>query len=67
MGYSKVAAVANKMFARKKLSSEDLKYIRKVFEEYSDDEFNKHLEDQKSMLEELVDRHGTGRVIFQLA
>ncbi|MCH2073370.1 MAG: RNA polymerase-associated protein RapA [Puniceicoccaceae bacterium] len=64
-GYSKVAAVANKMFARKKLSSEDLKYIREVFEEYSDDEFNKHLEDQKSMLEELVDRHGTGRVIFR--
>ena len=64
-GYSKVAAVANKMFARKKLSSEDLKYIRKVFEEYTDDEFNKRLEDQHSMLEELVDRHGTGRVIFR--
>ena len=64
-GYSKVAAVANKMFARKKLSSEDLKYIRKVFEEYTDDEFNKRLKDQHSMLEELVDRHGTGRVIFR--
>jgi len=64
-GYSKVAAVANKMFARKKLSSEDLKYLREVFEEYTDDEFNKHLEDQQSMLEELVDRHGTGRVIFR--
>ena len=64
-GYSKVAAVANKMFARKKLSSEDLKYIRKVFEEYTDDEFNTHLEDRQSMLEELVDRHGTGRVIFR--
>ena len=64
-GYSKVAAVANKMCARKKLSSEDLKYIRKVFEEYTDDEFNTHLEDQQSMLKELVDRHGTGRVIFR--
>lgn len=64
-GYSKVAAVANKMFARKKLSSEDLKYLRTVFEEYTDDEFNTHLEDQQSMLEELVDRHGTGRVIFR--
>ena len=64
-GYSKVAAVANKMFARKKLSSKDFKYIRKVFEEYTDDEFNKRLEDQHSMLEELVDRHGTGRVIFR--
>ena len=64
-GYSKVAAVANKMFARKKLSSEDLKSLREVFEEYTDDEFNTHLEDQQSMLEELVDRHGTGRVIFR--
>ena len=64
-GYSKVAAVANKMFARKKLSSKDLKYLREVFEEYTDDEFNTHLEDQQSMLEELVDRHGTGRVIFR--
>ena len=53
------------MFARKKLSSEDLKYLREVFEEYTDDEFNTHLEDQQSMLEELVDRHGTGRVIFR--
>ena len=63
-GYSKVAAVANKMFARKKLSSKDIKYLRGVFEEYTDDEFNTHLKDQQSMLEELVDRHGTGRVIF---
>ena len=62
-GYSKVAAVANKMLARKKLSSEDLKYLREVFEEYTDNEFNTRFEDQQSMLEELVDRHGTGRVI----
>jgi len=64
-GYSKVAAVANKMVARKKLSAEDTKYLREVFEEYSDKEFKEHLKDQQSMLEELVDRHGTGRVIFR--
>jgi ATP-dependent helicase HepA len=64
-GYSKVAAVANKMLARKKLNPEDLKYLRDVFEEYTDDEFQIGLKDQESMLEELVDRHGTGRVIFR--
>jgi ATP-dependent helicase HepA len=64
-GYSKVAAVANKMIARKKLNPADLTYLRDVFEEYTDDEFKTGLKDQESMLEELVDRHGTGRVIFR--
>lgn len=64
-GYSKVAAVANKMVARKKLDAADLKYLREVFEEYSDDEFKSQLKDQQALLEELVDRHGTGRVIFR--
>lgn len=64
-GYSYVAAVANKMVARKKLSKNDLKYLREVFEEYSDAEFTERLKDQQAMLEELVDRHGTGRVIFR--
>lgn len=63
--YTKVAAVANKMLARKKLKPEDLRYLRDVFEEYTDDEFQTGLKDQPSMLEELVDRHGTGRVIFR--
>ena len=63
--YTKVAAVANKMLARKKLKPEELTYLREVFEEYTDDEFQTALKDQSSMLEELVDRHGTGRVIFR--
>lgn len=63
--YSKVAAVANKIVAREKLSDDDIQYLREVFEEYSDNEFKKHLKDQSAMLEELVDRHGTGRVIFR--
>jgi ATP-dependent helicase HepA len=63
--YTKVAAVANKMLARKKLKPEELTYLREVFEEYTDDEFQTALKDQPSMLEELVDRHGTGRVIFR--
>ncbi|MFT5837171.1 MAG: ATP-dependent helicase HepA [Candidatus Azotimanducaceae bacterium] len=64
-GYSKVAAVANKLVERKKLSTKDTAYLREVFEEYSDDEFKARLGDKQAMLEELVDRHGTGRVIFR--
>jgi len=64
-GYSKVAAVANKMVAREKLNDEDIRYLREVFEEYSETEFQAHLKKPQAMLEELVDRHGTGRVIFR--
>jgi ATP-dependent helicase HepA len=64
-GYSRVAAVANKMVAREKLSAADTKYLREVFEEYTDTEFKARLKDQQAMLEDLVDRHGTGRVIFR--
>ena len=48
--YTKVAAVANKMLARKKLKPEELTYLREVFEEYTDDEFQTALKDQSSML-----------------
>lgn len=64
-GYTNVAAVANKLVERKKLSAADIKYLRGVFEEFSDEEFKAHLKDQSGLLNELVDRHGTGRVIFR--
>ena len=64
-GYSKVAEVANKLVDREKLSQEDLLYLREVFEEFSDEEFKVHLKNRKALLDELVDRHGTGRVIFR--
>ncbi len=64
-GYSKVAAVANKLVAREKLSTEDIAYLREVFEEYDDATFKTQLKKPQAMLEELVDRHGTGRVIFR--
>lgn len=64
-GYSHVAAVANKMVARKKLSTKDVAYLREVFEEYDDATFECRLKEPQAMLEELVDRHGTGRVIFR--
>jgi len=64
-GYSHVAAVANKMVAGKKLTRKDIAYLREVFEEYDDATFEARLKEPQAMLEELVDRHGTGRVIFR--
>ncbi|WPJ94081.1 RNA polymerase-associated protein RapA [Coraliomargarita algicola] len=64
-GYSKVAAVANKIVGREQLNDEDIKYLREAFAERSDDEFQQHLQKPQALLQELVDRHGTGRVIFR--
>lgn len=63
--YSKVAAVADKLATGKKLSAADNTFLREVFEEYSDAEFKAHAKDSQKLLNELVDRHGTGRVIFR--
>ena len=63
--YSEVAAVADKLVGGKKLTKADTGYLREVFEEFTDKEFAEHLKDQKSLLNDLVDRHGTGRVIFR--
>lgn len=64
-GYSQVAAVANKLVARKKLTAADTAYLHEVFEEYDDATFRARLKEPQLLLEELVDRHGTGRVIFR--
>ena len=39
--------------------------LRAGFANYSDAEFATSLKDRKALLDELVDRHGTGRVIFR--
>jgi ATP-dependent helicase HepA len=63
--YSQVAAVAEKLVSGKKLTKADTEFLREVFVEFSDTEFKDRLKDKKSMLNDLVDRHGTGRVIFR--
>ncbi|MGB0743006.1 MAG: RNA polymerase-associated protein RapA [Opitutales bacterium] len=63
--YSQVAEVANKLEADAPLEPGEKKFLRRVFSEFSDAEFKKELEDKASLLEQLVDRHGTGRVIFR--
>lgn len=64
-GYAQVAAVANKLADGQRLTQKDLSFLREVFEEFSDAAFAEHLKKPKVLLEELVDRHGTGRVIFR--
>lgn len=63
--YTEVAAVANKLANGKKLTKPESVFLRAVFDEFSDEEFAEHLKDRKAMLNDLVDRHGTGRVIFR--
>lgn len=63
--YSKVAALADVLSGSKKLSVADTVYLREVFQELTDVEFAAQLKDRKTLLNDLVDRHGTGRVIFR--
>jgi len=63
--YSKVAEVANKLVAGERLKSADINYLRDVFAEFSEEELKDALQDTASLLDQLVDRHGTGRVIFR--
>ncbi len=64
-GYTEVAAVAGKLLNGNKLTKNEGAFLREVFAEYSDAEFAVRLKDRKALLDELVDRHGTGRVIFR--
>lgn len=63
--YKAVAEVAADLSAGQKLRKEQVQYLRKVFKEWTEVEFEMKLRDHKALLEALVDRHGTGRVIFR--
>jgi len=63
--YSQVAEVANKLEANEPLEVGEVDFLRSVFSEFSEAEFEKELEDKTALLNQLVDRHGTGRVIFR--
>ncbi|MFU8848646.1 MAG: RNA polymerase-associated protein RapA [Opitutales bacterium] len=63
--YAQVAEVANKLEAGTALKAEEKDFLRTVFSEFSDREFEQELEGKASLLDQLVDRHGTGRVIFR--
>lgn len=63
--YAAVAIVAERLSSGEALTAAEHRFLRGVFEEYADDEFASKLQDRASMLNDLVDRHGTGRVIFR--
>ncbi len=63
--YSAVATVANKLVEQISLTAEDVQFLRETFIELDDGEFAARITEPKSLLEDLVDRHGTGRVIFR--
>jgi ATP-dependent helicase HepA len=63
--YEPVASVARKLASGDKLSQKDQTFLRSVFKEFTDEAFAAHLKEPEKLLNELVDRHGTGRVIFR--
>ena len=65
-GYVKVAQVANKLIEGVKLGPSDLQYLRGIFEDYNDESFSDQFRGgQSNFLKALIDRHGTGRVVFR--
>ena len=63
--YNEVAKVADWVFHRKALTEKAKALLRDLLVEVSEDAFEALLEDRDKLLEALVDRHGTGRVIFR--
>jgi ATP-dependent helicase HepA len=63
--YRAVAEVAASLSDGQKLKIEQVQYLRAVFKEWTEEEFKNKLQDPKALLSALVDRHGTGRVIFR--
>ncbi|MFP4157558.1 MAG: RNA polymerase-associated protein RapA [Opitutales bacterium] len=64
-GYAEVAQVADKLMGEEALDPDDLRLLGGVFREYSEVELRERLSDRAALLDELVDRHGTGRVIYR--
>lgn len=63
--YAQVARIADKLAGKAGLSKKDLQLLTEIFQEYSANELKERLKDRSRLLEELVDRHGTGRVIYR--
>jgi ATP-dependent helicase HepA len=71
--YHAAAAIVDRISSGKKLTAEQRKLLRVIFAEMTDCDFTNYLDNlhskdriiaEKALLE-LVDRHGTGRVIFR--
>ena len=63
--YNEVAKVADWVFQKKALTKKAKTLLRDLLVEVDANAFDELLEDRDKLLEALVDRHGTGRVIFR--
>ena len=63
--YAAVAKVADRLFIGQSLEVGEIEFLREIFSEFTEEEFDRHIREPRKLLEELVDRHGTGRVIFR--
>lgn len=63
--YIKVAAIAENLLHGNQLSKEETVFLIEAFNEFSESELAAKLADRNQLVKELIDRHGTGRVIFR--
>ncbi|CAI8295159.1 MAG: RNA polymerase-associated protein RapA [Opitutia bacterium UBA7350] len=63
--YSAVAAVAEKLESEAVLTDREVDFLRTIFVELEAERLDARRKDPKALLADLVDRHGTGRVIFR--
>lgn len=63
--YNEVAKVADLVFQKKALTKKAKTVLKDLLFEVDSSAFEELLEDRDKLLEALVDRHGTGRVIFR--
>ncbi|MEM8868563.1 MAG: RNA polymerase-associated protein RapA, partial [Verrucomicrobiota bacterium] len=63
--FVEVAAVAQKLESAKKLTKAEHTFLREIFQEFDDAAFAAEMKQPQALLTKLVDRHGTGRVIFR--
>jgi ATP-dependent helicase HepA len=63
--YKAVAEVASRLSEGKALSKQQVGFLREVFNEWEAAVFDARMAEPQVLLRELVDRHGTGRVIFR--
>lgn len=63
--YGEVAKIADSVFLKQALSARGKAVLKKLLTEIPEKDFSALLKNRDALLEALVDRHGTGRVIFR--
>ena len=63
--YGAVAKIADSVFLKQSLTAREKSLLKKILIEIPEKDFSALLKNRDALLEALVDRHGTGRVIFR--